>query len=178
MKINEYAMLSFASLFLLCLMNGCQSSSGTKSVSANQSAAQTATNANQPETPKAATDKSTTGSLSTPTETYKTAYALREKKDIEGLKRVLSKKLLGFLDGMAQAEKKTVDDELRELCEKPQAKTAETRNEKITGDTATLEYLDEDGQWSQMDFVKEGNDWKMTLPSEGNPPAKDNATKP
>ncbi len=45
-----------------------------------------------------------------------------------------------------------------------QAATAEVRNEKITGETATLEYLDETGKWKVMDFIKEGSDWKMTIP--------------
>lgn len=56
-----------------------------------------------------------------------------------------------------------------ELCEKPQAATAEARNEKINGDKATIEYLDEKGGWSPMEFVKENGQWKLTIekPEEG-----------
>ncbi|CAN5405895.1 hypothetical protein BH20ACI2_BH20ACI2_09370 [soil metagenome] len=50
-----------------------------------------------------------------------------------------------------------------ELCEKPQAPTAEVRNEKITGDRATIEYLDEYGNWSPMEFVKEDGVWTLTI---------------
>ena len=32
-----------------------------------------------------------------------------------------------------------------------------------------LEYLDEKGEWKRMDFVKEGNDWKMDLPGDDGP---------
>jgi hypothetical protein len=32
-----------------------------------------------------------------------------------------------------------------------------------------LEYLDENGGWKWMDFVKEGDDWKLTLPNEKTP---------
>jgi hypothetical protein len=71
---------------------------------------------------------------------------------------------LEFLKEMLGAEKKTLDDHLKELSEKPQAATPETRNEKITGNRATLEYLDEKGKWSVMDFSKEGNEWKIDLP--------------
>jgi hypothetical protein len=42
--------------------------------------------------------------------------------------------------------------------------TDQSRNEQINGETATLEYLDDKGKWSQMDFIKEGADWKMTIP--------------
>jgi hypothetical protein len=121
-------------------------------------------NANQsqatPETPKPAG----TISLATPIDTYKTGYAARQNKDIATLKRVMSKDAQEFLTEMGAIDKKTLDDLLKELAEKPQASTAETRNEKITGNRASLEYLDETGKWSSMDFSKEGNEWKIDLP--------------
>lgn len=80
------------------------------------------------------------------------------------MKRVLSKDVLEFLTMMAEADKKTLDDQIADVFTKPQAKTAESRNEKINGDRATLEYLDETGSWTTMDFIKEGPDWKMSLP--------------
>ncbi len=103
-------------------------------------------------------------SLATPTDTYKTAYAARKNKDIPTLKRVFAKDAIEFLTEMLSSEKKTLEDHLKELSEKPQAATAETRNEKINGNRATLEYLDEKGKWSVMDFSKEGNEWKIDLP--------------
>lgn len=116
-----------------------------------------------------------TGSLTTPTEAYRTAHALRAKKDVQGMKRVLSKEILEFFTEIGKMEKKSLDDMLLELCEKPQAPTAEARNEKITGDRAMIEYKDEDGEWKEMDFIKEGGEWKLTLPkadSPGAPPKK------
>jgi len=80
------------------------------------------------------------------------------------LKRVFAKDALEFLTEVAQAENKTLEDQLKELADKPQAATAETRNEKITGNRASVEYLDEKGKWSSMEFSKEGNDWKIDLP--------------
>jgi hypothetical protein len=77
---------------------------------------------------------------------------------------VLSKEAIDFLTEMGKEEKKTLDDQLKALADRPQADRAETRNEKIDGDTATLEYLNERGTWSKMDFVKEGNDWKIGFP--------------
>lgn len=109
------------------------------------------------------------GSLATPTDAYRTAYDLRKSKDIEGLKKVFSKDVLEFFAMLAEEEKKTLDEALRELAERPQAETAATRNEKIDGDRATLEYLSEKGDWKTMDFVKEGNDWKLTIPKADGP---------
>ncbi|MEO8572947.1 MAG: hypothetical protein ABI481_03185 [Pyrinomonadaceae bacterium] len=112
-----------------------------------------------------------TGSLATPSDAYRTAYALREKKDLAGMKRVLSKDIIQFLEMMAESEKKTLDDEVAQMFEKPQAKTVEVRNEKIKGDRASVEYLDETGEWDIMDFVKEGKDWKLSLPDKDSPEA-------
>ena len=125
------------------------------------------------ESPKPAANEATGGSLATPTETYKTACAARRKKDVAGLKRVLSKDLLGFFKEMGEAEKKSLDESLSEMLNQPMSPSDESRDEKINGDTATLEYLNDKGKWSQMDFVKEGTDWKMTFPKAGAPMSKD-----
>jgi hypothetical protein len=78
------------------------------------------------------------------------------------LKKVMSKDALEFFTMMGDS--KSPDEGLRQLMERPQAATAETRSEKINGDKATLEFLDEKGDWEPMDFVKEGGDWKLTIP--------------
>lgn len=104
------------------------------------------------------------GSLATPTDAYKFGYAARQNKDLAALKRVLSKDALEFLTEIGKEEKKSLDDQLTELAERPQAAKPETRNEKINGSRASLEYLDEKGKWQTMDFVKDGNDWRIDLP--------------
>ena len=105
-----------------------------------------------------------TVSLATPTDAYKAGYEARKNKDIATLKRVMAKDALAFLTEIAESDKKTLDDQLKELAARPQAASAETRNEKIKGDRASLEYLDENGKWRSMDFSKEGSDWKIDLP--------------
>jgi len=135
-----------------------------KAENKNTASNQTAPKANQAAiaaTP-AAGDTSTS-SVATPTDAYKAAYTARKNKDIDGIKKVMSKDLLAFLADMGSGEKKTLDDELKELCTRPQAATAEARNEKINGDEASIEYVDEEGKWQPMDFVKEDGAWKMTL---------------
>jgi len=98
-----------------------------------------------------------------PSEVYKAAYTARKNCDLAGLKKVMSKAILGFLADMGKTEKKSLDDELKELCSRPQASTAQARNEKIDGDKATVEYLDEDGNWQKMGFVREDGAWKMSI---------------
>jgi len=136
--------------------------SPTNSTASTSSATPAA--ASQPAASPEVSQAPMTISLATPTDTYKTAYAARKNKNVALLKRVFAKDALAFLKDMAGIEKKTLDDQLKELTEKPQAATAETRNEKIKGNRATLEYLDEEAKWTTMDFSKEGNDWKIDIP--------------
>ena len=161
----------FVVVALLVWATACQTTptnSNTNTAPANVSnATSSPTPSTAPATANAntaTTETTFTFSLATPTDTYKTGYAARKNKDIAALKRVFAKDALEFLTEVAKAENKTLDDQLKELFERPQAATAETRNEKITGNRASLEYLDEKGEWSTMDFSKEGNDWKIDLP--------------
>lgn len=171
MKLTKYLIITAVSF--LMLGTACNKTAENQNVAVNKSVTNTTTNTNQTnenqtnanksEANKTETEKPTS-SLATPTDAYKAAYTARQKKDIEGLKKVLSKDALEFFTMMGKDEGKTLDDGLMQLAERPQAATAETRNEKIEGDKATIEYLDETGKWSPMDFVKEGNDWKLTIP--------------
>ncbi|MEQ1924025.1 MAG: hypothetical protein ABL952_16080 [Pyrinomonadaceae bacterium] len=145
----------------------------------NKAAANTnqAANAATPEP----TNTTTTSSAGTPTDAYKAAYTARKNKDIEGLKKLMSKDVIEFLTMVAEADEKkksTLDDQLKELCEKPQAATAEARNEKIDGDYATIEYLDEKGGWKPMEFIKEDGVWKLAFgPKKPGSPDKANDNK-
>ena len=112
----------------------------------------------------AVADTSSAGSLATPTDTYKTAYELRKKKDVAGLKAIMSADIKEFLTMMGEEDKKSLDDMIKEMCDKPQADRAEARNEKIKGDTATVEYLTEKGDWKTMDFEKVDGKWLMGFP--------------
>ncbi len=169
MKNIKY--LSVTASVAVCMrMLGCSKNDNSNST-ANNANKTANTNANgptntnaRPDTTETRTD-GPTGSLATPTDAYKTAYDLRKKKDIEGLKKVMSKDILDFLKMMGEDDKKSLDDMLREMVNSPQAPTNECRNEKITGDTATLEYRDVDGAgWKTMDLEKVGNDWKIGAP--------------
>ncbi len=108
--------------------------------------------------------------LSTPTAAYKTAYAARKNKDLPTLKRTMSKDALEFMSILVEPGE-TIDDALLQMTATPQAATDESRNEKITNDTATLEYPDEKGSWKTMYLVKENGEWKMTMPKADTPGA-------
>lgn len=163
--MNKIKYLTIA-IGILCLFSSaCQKTVSTNAAQVNTNT--TAVNTNAETRPPVSENKPVSdspGSLATPTDTYKTAYAARKNKDVEGLKRTMTDDVLDFLKMMGEEDHKTVDDMLKELCEVPQAPTNETRNEKISGDTATVEYPDETGNWRTMDFEKVGGVWKMGIP--------------
>ena len=160
MKLTNCLTLTATALLALGMLTACQTAPKTEA--ANQVAAPPAANASQAQATNAATAQP--GSLASPTAAYQTAYAARQKKDAKGLQQAMSKKMLGFFSEMAKAEQKTLNDEVQEMIDSPLPPTNEIRNEKITGDQATVEYQDDQGKWKTMDFVKEGKDWKLTMP--------------
>jgi hypothetical protein len=146
----------------------CQDASNPNIASNRANAVTSANTATAP----AADNTSTAG---TPTAAYMAAYTARKNADLPALKKLFSKDLLEFfaeVGGMGEKQQ-TLDELLIELCEKPQAPTAEARNERITGDKASIEYLDEYGNWSPMEFVKEDGIWKLTIEMPEKGPSQD-----
>ena len=100
---------------------------------------------------------------STPTEAFKSFYEAAKNKDVAGIKRLLSKDALSKMEERAKQQNQSLDDLLSTQSQKgiPPA-MPETRNEKIDGDKATLEYKDTDASsgWRTVRFVKEDGEWK------------------
>jgi hypothetical protein len=102
---------------------------------------------------------------STPTATFKAFYEASKKKDVAGMKKSLSKGTLDMFDKLAKEQNKTTDEMLKEVDKDDKSeKMPETRNEKITGDNATLEVKnDKTNKWDTLPFVKENGEWKIAL---------------
>jgi flagellar hook-associated protein FlgK len=102
---------------------------------------------------------------STPTATFKAFYEASKKKDAAGLKKTLSKGTLDMFDKLAKEQNKSTDDMLKDVDKDSQSeRLPETRNEKINGDTATLEVKDDKtDKWDTLPFVKENGEWKIAL---------------
>ena len=106
-------------------------------------------------------------SSSSPTSALKAYYEAQKKKEVAGLKKTLSKGSLAMFEKGAKEQNKTLDDALKESFDDPSFKSQtmpDTRNEKIDGDTATLEVQDgQSKKWETMYFVKEDGDWKLAF---------------
>jgi hypothetical protein len=85
-------------------------------------------------------------------------------KDLNKLKEVSTLKTISLLEQGAKQKNMTLeemiksnDPQIQPILEDP-----EIRNEKIEGDQATVEIKNpDDGEWSELIFVKEDNRWKL-----------------
>jgi hypothetical protein len=102
---------------------------------------------------------------SSPTATFKNFFEASKKKDPAAMKKTLSKGSLDMFDRIAKEQNKTTDDMLKEVDKDGKKESVpETRNEKITGETATLEIKNEKtGKWDTLPFVKEDKEWKIAF---------------
>ena len=102
-----------------------------------------------------------------PSATFKTYFEAQKKKDIAGMKQTLSKTSLKMMEASAKQQQTTIDKMIERQLENPASsidKFPETRNEKVTGDNATIELKNEDAnRWDTMYFVKEDGAWKIAL---------------
>ncbi len=108
------------------------------------------------------------GAESSPTATLKTFYEAQKNKDIAAYKRTLSKSSLDILESTAREfQKKTFDESMQSAFNDPNFKAPQllqTRNERIEGDSATLEYQDDESKkWETMYFIKAGGEWKIAF---------------
>jgi len=153
------------------IVGGCGSKAANNSnaVVANSNTVNTAVNSNAtiPATP--ASDKPASyDPAKSPTDAYKAAYYARKSCDVPQLKKLFDKDVLDFLTQMGKMDNKSLEDMIKDMCAEPQADTDDSRNERIDGDKARVEYPSKSGEWRTMDFVKEDGVWKLTLPSNSN----------
>jgi hypothetical protein len=89
--------------------------------------------------------------------------AASQKADIATMKRLLSRGSLGVLEEAARGQNTDVDELLRREASVKIQNAPETRNEKIEGETATVEIKNErTGEFDmKMPFVKENGAWKI-----------------
>jgi hypothetical protein len=99
-----------------------------------------------------------------PTETMKALNDAAKKKDAEAIKKLISQGTLDLLEQSAKQQNTSVDELLKRDEGAPFQELPETRNEKIAGDTATIEIKNNAiNDWETMPFIKENGVWKIAL---------------
>jgi hypothetical protein len=102
------------------------------------------------------------GAGSSPTATYKAAYDAVKKKDTAAFKKLITKKDLQEIEDEAKGANKTSDEMLKEVMDTFKLPgSAESKDEKIDGEKATLQVKNDKDQWDTVNFVKEDGQWKM-----------------
>jgi len=99
-----------------------------------------------------------------PVETMKALNEAAKANDTAKTKALISAGTLSLIEKTAKEQNTTAEELLQTDGGAPFQELPEMRNEKITGDTATVEIKNTvTGEWQQMPFVKENNVWKAAL---------------
>jgi hypothetical protein len=99
-----------------------------------------------------------------PTEVLNTFVEASKTKDVETMKRALSKGTMSLIEQSAQKQNTSVDELLKNEEGTLVRELPETRKEKIEGDVATLEVKNvETGEFDEIPFIKEGGTWRLAL---------------
>lgn len=144
---------------------GC---TATREEKTNTNAATNSNTANVNKTeetkPADTTSSNASAAMDTPTATLNTFIDAIKKKDGDTIKKCLSKSSLSELEKNAKEANMSVDQMIIEGDDMSKEKTPAFRNEKIEGDTATLEVEDEKSKkWDTIPFVKEDGNWKIAF---------------
>lgn len=166
MKATHYTRIVFILSFAVFMMAACnKSATNTNNSNSNANASPNASPS--PAASKPATTTSSAGDYSSPTAAFKTFYEAAKANNVEGLKRSVSKKTLEVMTKDAAKENKTIDDSIKDMSKDAPSSFPETRNEKIDGDKAKLEFKDDKmDRWQTASFVKENGEWKIALADE------------
>ena len=95
----------------------------------------------------------------TPTESFNAFYDAAQRKDAASIRRTISKRMLAELEAQAKKENRTLDEYLVGVG--LPATLPEARNEKIEGDTASVEFKMRGERWRAIRFVREDGAWKL-----------------
>jgi len=158
MKIYSITFLTTA-LFL----TGCSSSqpantaaNSTANSSVNSTVSTNTANSVQSAPPKVIAQS--------PTEAMKALNEASKTNDAAAIKGLVSKGTLALLEESAKEKNTTIDELLQRDDSMPFEEIPEMRNEKITGDKATLEIKNTlSGQYSTIPFVKEDGSWRIAF---------------
>lgn len=101
--------------------------------------------------------------IASPTDTLKSFIEASKKQDVETIKKVLSKNSLIIAERAAQAQNTTVDELFKRENPALPGEMPEIRNEKIEGETASVEVKDKTGNFDTIPFVKEEDAWKIAF---------------
>ena len=99
-----------------------------------------------------------------PTDVLKKFVEASQKKDVETMKQTLSAGTLRMIEESARKQNITLEESLKRDDGRTLKEIPATRNERIAGETATVETKNAvTNDWDSIPFVKEEGKWKIAL---------------
>lgn len=168
LRIAAFAAIPLAAITLLAGCSKTTSNANSTNTANNSNTAGASKSPGTIDAQPSPRATSSTSSGSTPTGAFEAYYDAIKAKDVNAVKKVFSKSMVTMMEDQAKRSNKTVDDVMAEGLKQASAEVPETmpetRNEKIDGDTATLEVKDDKkDKWETIHFVKEDGEWKLAL---------------
>ena len=106
----------------------------------------------------------TAASNRSPMETLRALNAASKAKDVSVIKNLVSNGTLQLMEKSAQNQNKSVDEILTADDGAPFNELPEMRDEKINGETATVEIKNAvTKEFEKIPFVRENGEWKLAL---------------
>ena len=133
----------------------------SKADNSNSSANTSSPNKNGAANTTGTTTTSSNAPAMSPIAAYKAFQEANRRKDYEAVKRSFSKASLEMITEEAKKQNKTLDEFVKQQTDRAR-NDEEVSNEKINGDTATIELKDKDGTSSiTLPMVIEDGAWKI-----------------
>ena len=112
------------------------------------------------------TDPVNVGNAQTPTDAYTMLYNAVKAKQTDAIKKMMSQKTVGFAEGVAGQQKKSVEKVFENgFTATTFAPTMpKMRDERIKENMGALEVWNEkDNKWEDLPFIKEDDGWKLAI---------------
>lgn len=137
-------------------------SKAANSNSTNASSTNSSSTVNSTSSSSSSSSTSSSGSpASSPIAAYKAFQEANKQKDYEGVKRRFSKASLEMITDEAKKKNQTLDEYVKQQVDSGK-QDEEVANEKITGDTATIDLKDKTSNSSiTLPMVMEDGEWKI-----------------
>lgn len=157
--------IKMTALVLALLITALGATACSKTETANTDTGNKTANANTSNTANANTKPAEKPTMKTPQGTFSVAYNAIKAGDMATFKSTISKDYMEMLKGIADREKRTVDDIIKDsLVKNPVPANPETRNTEQQEDgSLKMEFKDGNGKWHITYLIKEGDDWKFTF---------------
>lgn len=98
----------------------------------------------------------------TPLEALKTYTVARKKKEVSTMKSLLSQGSIKMSEEEAKSQNRPLDEVILNDTLFPETVTSvEFKNEKIDGETATIDIKNQFGMWDRVPFILENGSWKI-----------------